>query len=71
MSSALSRAASRVVKGVAGNVKGARGMAGGGYPGGYWSVGTQKPDHVNGILFGETPPKPGQSRIWEDWELPW
>ena len=57
------------MKGV-GNVKGARGMAGG-YPGGFFSVGTQKKDHVNGLLFGETPPKPGQKRIWESWEVMW
>ena len=24
-----------------------------------------------GLLFGETPPPPGQSRKWESWELPW
>lgn len=22
-------------------------------------------------MFGETPPPPGKSRIWEDWEAPW
>lgn len=25
----------------------------------------------NGFLFGETPPPPGTSRVWEGWELPW
>ncbi|KAL5812454.1 hypothetical protein ACOSQ3_027404 [Xanthoceras sorbifolium] len=24
----------------------------------------------NGYLFNRTPPPPGQSRKWEDWELP-
>ena len=39
------------------------------YPGGWFSEGTQeKPD---GLLFGETPPLPGQARKWESWELPW
>ena len=37
--------------------------------GGFFSEGTQeKPD---GILFGETPPPPGESRKWESWEAPW
>ena len=26
---------------------------------------------MNGRLFNETPPPPGQSRKWEDWEAPW
>lgn len=26
---------------------------------------------VNGNLFNETPPPPGQSRKWESWEAPW
>ena len=25
----------------------------------------------NGLLFGETPPPPGQKRKWESWEAPW
>ncbi len=42
---------------------------GGGPPGGFWSEGTQaKP---TGLLFGETPPAPGQSRKWESWEGVW
>ena len=42
----------------------------GGVPwkGGFWSDGSQK--QVDGVLFGETPPPPGQSRRWESWELP-
>ncbi|KAK9157492.1 hypothetical protein Scep_004066 [Stephania cephalantha] len=27
-------------------------------------------DRPNGYLFNRTPPPPGQSRKWEDWELP-
>ena len=26
---------------------------------------------MNGRLFNETPPPPGQRRKWEDWEAPW
>jgi len=44
---------------------------GAGPPGGYWADGQQPEGHRNGNLFGETPPPPGQSRIWEDWEIPW
>mmetsp|Transcript_33843 Transcript_33843/g.46855 ORF Transcript_33843/g.46855 Transcript_33843/m.46855 type:complete len:105 (+) Transcript_33843:127-441(+) len=41
------------------------------YPGGsYWSEGTQ-PAKGAGHLFGESPLKPGQKRVREDWELPW
>lgn len=42
---------------------------GGGWPGGFWSEGTQA--GRNGYLFGETPPPPGATRKWETWELPW
>lgn len=42
---------------------------GGGWPGGFWSEGTQT--GRNGYLFGESPPPPGQNRKWETWELPW
>ncbi|XP_019160995.1 PREDICTED: uncharacterized protein LOC109157595 [Ipomoea nil] len=27
-------------------------------------------ERPNGYLFSRTPPPPGQSRKWEDWELP-
>ncbi|XP_047317329.1 uncharacterized protein LOC124920811 [Impatiens glandulifera] len=27
-------------------------------------------ERPNGYLFNRTPPPPGQSRTWEDWELP-
>lgn len=42
---------------------------GAGPPGGYFAEGTQT--GRNGFLFGETPPAPGQRRVWEDWEAPW
>lgn len=42
---------------------------GAGPPGGYFTEGTQT--GRNGYLFGETPPPPGKSRVWEDWEAPW
>eukprot|EP00892_Ulva_mutabilis_P011517 jgi/Ulvmu1/8738/UM047_0079.1 len=44
---------------------------GGGLPwkGGFWSEGSQK--KVDGLLFNETPPPPGQSRRWESWEGPY
>mmetsp|Transcript_12217 Transcript_12217/g.31676 ORF Transcript_12217/g.31676 Transcript_12217/m.31676 type:complete len:135 (-) Transcript_12217:442-846(-) len=42
---------------------------GGGPPGGFWSEGTQ--EKPTGLLFGETPPAPGQSRKWESWEAVW
>lgn len=42
---------------------------GAGPPGGYFAEGVQT--GRNGYLFGETPPAPGQRRIWEDWEAPW
>eukprot|EP00270_Netrium_digitus_P008477 TRINITY_DN2538_c0_g1_i1.p1 TRINITY_DN2538_c0_g1~~TRINITY_DN2538_c0_g1_i1.p1 ORF type:complete len:114 (+),score=5.83 TRINITY_DN2538_c0_g1_i1:76-417(+) len=38
------------------------------YPGGWWGPGTHEP---SGYLFGESPPPPGQTRQWEDWELPY
>jgi hypothetical protein len=43
---------------------------GGGVPwkGGFWSDGTQ--EKVDGYLFNETPPPPGQSRRLESWEIP-
>ena len=47
-----------------------RGMADG-PPGGYFADGVQGEGHVNGRLFNETPPPPGQRRKWEDWEAPW
>ncbi|XP_019053347.1 PREDICTED: uncharacterized protein LOC109114724 [Nelumbo nucifera] len=28
-------------------------------------------ERPNGYLFNQTPPPPGQSRKWEDWELPY
>eukprot|EP00884_Botryococcus_braunii_P017126 jgi/Botrbrau1/4097/Bobra.152_3s0046.1 len=34
----------------------------------FWSEGKNDP---TGYLFSETPPPPGQSRKWEDWEAPW
>mmetsp|Transcript_32724 Transcript_32724/g.82448 ORF Transcript_32724/g.82448 Transcript_32724/m.82448 type:complete len:106 (+) Transcript_32724:201-518(+) len=42
---------------------------GGGPPGGFFGEGTKEKSH--GLLFGETPPPPGQSRKWESWEAPW
>lgn len=42
---------------------------GGGPPGGFFGEGTKERSH--GLLFGETPPPPGQSRKWESWEAPW
>ena len=44
-------------------------MGGQGPPGGYWSEGTVT--EKVGLLFGETPPPAGQSRVMEGWELPW
>ncbi|KAF5205286.1 ESSS subunit of NADH:ubiquinone oxidoreductase (Complex I) protein [Thalictrum thalictroides] len=44
-------------------------MRGGGGGESRWS----SPGHQekpNGYLFNRTPPPPGQSRKWEDWELP-
>ncbi|XP_038973442.1 uncharacterized protein LOC120105229 [Phoenix dactylifera] len=42
---------------------------GGGEGAGRWtSPGTQ--ERPNGYLFNRTPPPPGESRKWEDWELP-
>jgi hypothetical protein len=40
----------------------------GGGGGGWFSPGDRDP---GGYLFNETPPPPGQSRKWEDWELPY
>lgn len=42
----------------------------GGVPwkGGFWSEGSQA--KVDGFLFNETPPPPGQSRRLESWEIP-
>ena len=34
----------------------------------WWGPGKKEPE---GILFGETPPPPGQRRKWESWEAPW
>ncbi|MQL93585.1 hypothetical protein Taro_026246 [Colocasia esculenta] len=34
----------------------------------FTSPGTQ--ERPNGYLFNRTPPPPGESRQWEDWELP-
>ncbi|CAD7696081.1 unnamed protein product [Ostreobium quekettii] len=42
---------------------------GGGFPGGFWADGQQT--GRNGVLFGETPPPPGQQRKWESWEATW
>ena len=64
----VARNASRVVRGPHHTPK--RGMADG-PPGGYFADGVQGEGHVNGRLFNETPPPPGQSRKWKDWELPW
>lgn len=36
---------------------------------GFWSEGTK--EKTDGLLFGETPPPPGQRRKWESWEAPW
>ena len=36
--------------------------------GGWFSPGDRD---AGGYLFNETPPPPGQSRKWEDWELPY
>ncbi|EHA8592389.1 hypothetical protein COCNU_contig69478122G000010 [Cocos nucifera] len=42
---------------------------GGGEGAGRWTTpGTQ--ERPNGYLFNRTPPPPGESRKWEDWELP-
>ncbi|KAJ7564207.1 hypothetical protein O6H91_02G007100 [Diphasiastrum complanatum] len=43
---------------------------GGGHgDGGSWFArGDREP---TGVLFNETPPPPGQTRRWEDWELPY
>ncbi|KAF3779376.1 hypothetical protein EJ110_NYTH41599 [Nymphaea thermarum] len=48
-----------------------RGGGGHGESGGsrFLSEGTQ--ERGNGYLFNRTPPPPGQSRKWEDWELPY
>jgi len=37
--------------------------------GGFFAQGAQ--EGKNGLLFGETPPPPGQKRKWESWEAPW
>eukprot|EP00262_Sarcandra_glabra_P000917 TRINITY_DN1094_c3_g1_i1.p2 TRINITY_DN1094_c3_g1~~TRINITY_DN1094_c3_g1_i1.p2 ORF type:complete len:118 (-),score=7.50 TRINITY_DN1094_c3_g1_i1:256-609(-) len=42
---------------------------GGEGPSRWSSPGTQ--ERPNGYLFARTPPPPGQSRKWEDWELPY
>uniref|UniRef100_A0A7S1X1N6 Complex I-ESSS n=1 Tax=Tetraselmis chuii TaxID=63592 RepID=A0A7S1X1N6_9CHLO len=42
---------------------------GGSPPGGFFGEGTK--DATHGVLFGETPPPPGQKRKWESWEAPW
>jgi|TARA_B100001540_G_scaffold247680_1_gene223136 hypothetical protein len=68
MSGALRTLANRAARGALRTQK--RGM-GGGPPGGYFAEGVQGEGHVNGRLFNETPPPPGQSRKWEDWEAPW
>jgi hypothetical protein len=41
----------------------------GGHGGSWFAPGTQ--EGPNGVLFGETPPPPGQKRKWEDWEAPY
>mmetsp|Transcript_38761 Transcript_38761/g.96157 ORF Transcript_38761/g.96157 Transcript_38761/m.96157 type:complete len:113 (-) Transcript_38761:186-524(-) len=70
--SALTRLSVRAVRGVQRQQAASRrGMAGGGPEPSYWAEGTQKEGHINGVLFNETPPPPGQSRVWEDWEAPW
>ena len=60
--------ATQAVKGVQ---RQQRRRMGAGPPGGFWAEGAQPEGHRNGILFGETPPPPGQKRKWEDWEAPW
>ncbi|PIA48519.1 hypothetical protein AQUCO_01400834v1 [Aquilegia coerulea] len=45
-----------------------RGGGGGGGESRWSSEGHQ--EKPNGYLFNRTPPPPGQSRKWEDWELP-
>lgn len=37
--------------------------------GGFFAQGAQ--EGKNGLIFGETPPPPGQKRKWESWEAPW
>ncbi|KAL3138765.1 hypothetical protein ABBQ32_005610 [Trebouxia sp. C0010 RCD-2024] len=37
--------------------------------GGFFAQGAQ--EGKNGLLFGETPPPPGEKRKWESWEGPW
>ena len=36
---------------------------------GFFARGAQ--EGKNGLIFGETPPPPGQKRKWESWEAPW
>ena len=60
----------RGARGARGSARAVMGMADG-PPGGYFADGVQGEGHVNGRLFNETPPPPGQRRKWEDWEAPW
>ena len=52
-----------------GKARGNGTKGGSGPPGGFWSEGTK--EKSDGLLFGETPPPPGQARKWESWEAPW
>ncbi|CAA3010280.1 Hypothetical predicted protein [Olea europaea subsp. europaea] len=36
----------------------------------HWSASSVHEECPKGYLFNWTPPSPGQSRKWEDWELP-
>ena len=68
MQSALRTIASRTLRGAQ---RTQTRKMGAGPPGGFWAEGAQPEGHVNGRLFNETPPPPGQSRKWESWEAPW
>ena len=65
----LRAVARNAARGVRAAQRAARGMADG-PPGEYFADGVRG-GHVNGRLFNETPPPPGQRRKWEDWEAPW
>mmetsp|Transcript_17179 Transcript_17179/g.28933 ORF Transcript_17179/g.28933 Transcript_17179/m.28933 type:complete len:105 (-) Transcript_17179:231-545(-) len=53
------------------SVRGRGGGFWGNYPGGsFWSEGTQEAAGA-GRLFGESALPAGQTRVREDWEIPW
>jgi len=67
MASTLFSAARRAL-GRAGEAGPLRRAYGTGPPGGFFGEGVSKPQ---GYMYGETPPKPGEWRQAESWELPW